>query len=55
MIYDTRDVFFYQSELNTTDFSDVQGQSNIKRAMEIAAAGGHNVIMIGTPGAAKPC
>ena len=53
LIYDTRDVFFYQSELNTTDFSDVQGQSNIKRAMEIAAAGGHNVIMIGPPGAGK--
>ena len=49
----TREDFFSKAEDFDTDFSDVKGQENIKRAMEIAAAGGHNVILIGPPGAGK--
>lgn len=50
---DTRDIFFASQNDYDVDFSHVQGQENIKRALEIAAAGGHNVIMIGPPGAGK--
>jgi magnesium chelatase family protein len=49
----TREIFFNQINNYEADFSNVQGQENIKRAMEIAAAGGHNLIMIGPPGAGK--
>lgn len=52
-VSDTRDLFMSQLNNYEVDFSHVQGQENIKRAMEIAAAGGHNVIMIGPPGAGK--
>ncbi len=50
---DTREIFFSSQFDYEADFSAVQGQENIKRALEIAAAGGHNVIMIGPPGAGK--
>lgn len=50
---DTRNDFFQESDKYEVDFSDVKGQENIKRALELSAAGGHNVILIGPPGAGK--
>lgn len=52
-IIDTRKEFFSHLGLFDIDFSDVKGQENVKRAFEVAAAGGHNVILVGPPGAGK--
>ena len=53
LVADTRETFYDQINNYPIDFSEVQGQENVKRALEIAAAGGHNCIMIGPPGAGK--
>lgn len=52
-IVNTREEFFHSQCDFEIDFADVKGQENIKRALEITAAGGHNAILIGPPGAGK--
>lgn len=49
----TREEFYAQQNKFEFDFSDVKGQENVKRALEVAAAGGHNLIMVGAPGSGK--
>ena len=53
MVIDTRKEFYEQQYKFDLDYADVKGQENVKRALEVAAAGGHNLIMIGPPGSGK--
>lgn len=52
-VLDTRGEFYARQGEFDYDFADVKGQEHVKRAMEVAAAGGHNIIMIGPPGSGK--
>lgn len=52
-VVNTREEFYARQFQFDSDFSDVRGQENVKRALEVAAAGGHNLILIGPPGSGK--
>lgn len=52
-IVNTREEFRAQQSNFDADFSDVKGQENVKRALEVASAGGHNIVLVGAPGSGK--
>ena len=52
-VIDTRRIFAEQAEAFDFDFSEVKGQDTVKRAFEVACSGGHNILMVGPPGAGK--
>lgn len=49
----TREEFYTGQHSNDPDFADVKGQENVKRSLEVAAAGGHNILLVGAPGSGK--
>lgn len=53
VVVNTRELFAAQAEVFDFDFSEVKGQDSVKRAFEVACAGGHNLLMVGPPGAGK--
>lgn len=52
-VVNTREEFYARQSTFDFDFAEVKGQENVKRALEVAAAGGHNILLIGAPGSGK--